>query len=388
MFKNGLKTRLSEKVHQLYSHRLAADPYGKFVYSDSSSSGQNIQRINITCNSNKTCVTGSTYTLTGGDREIFSIGTYGQNVISTDVDGVKTYNTLAALIDHSSVGTSDFPASNGRTFNPRLICSDQNGIKYVFDERDEESCLWKVDQQGTWFGIITGVPAGRPIDMCHDFGTCIYLLYPDFIVYVISTDSEGIVNSVNIFANIYSGIPQSSDMPDIRNVYKSITVTPDGTVFVSDGSAVYSISPFADKNGNPLNDYPRVSIKCTNGRELTDVYIALNIQNIVAGSKTRTGYVDGSDALFNRIASMTSDIYGTIYVCDMASYAIRALVTDSSTGLINTVTLAGNGQSGLHDGSGADSQFIQPSVVRWTTLDTGVCVLYVLDDHSFIRMIY
>jgi sugar lactone lactonase YvrE len=91
------------------------------------------------------------------------------------------------------------------------------------------------------------------------------------------------------------------------------------------------------------------------------------IRRVGANGETRTatgkaggGFADGdtSSAQFNMPASVAVDAAGNIYVADSENHVIRRI---SSAGVVTT--LAGNGEPGSCDGTGAAARFRLPSAV-------------------------
>jgi len=94
----------------------------------------------------------------------------------------------------------------------------------------------------------------------------------------------------------------------------------------------------------------------------------------LAGSAGAAGYADGSGgaARFNAPSRLDTDSDGNLYVTDSGNSAIRRV---TPAGVV--VTMAGSGNCGSSDGSGAQAQFCNPKGIaldRWGNLwvaDTG-----------------
>jgi hypothetical protein len=361
MYKNGNSVDLFEEQGEKIYYSFCIDPHGNFVYFkryDSNVGVGPIERLDIIC-PKTTCISGEVSTITSG-VSVLSLDASGNDISILDSQGVITYNELGMITQQSNIGPTNTVAQWNYNYNPTMVCYDTNGFKYVVDVRGAYTHIWMIYPNGSWSAILSD-SSYIISDMCHDFNNNIYILATNNTILVCNTVYDPIqgIYIMDRF-DTFNGVPGS---PEVSN----ITVSPDGTIFVSNGTGIYSIEPFYDMTGNIVNT------------SYTPV--------LVAGSATNNGYTDGQNALFNNITSITSDIEGTIYVCDYDNYAIRALVPDPITGIIDTVTIAGNGVSGLVDGTGPVARFLHPSAVRWTTNSTGECVLYVLDDGTYIRRI-
>jgi len=233
-----------------------------------------------------------------------------------------------------------------------LVCYDQYGMKYVYDNRGSFSKLWSILPDNHWQEIVyTGLD--DIIDMCHDNDQCLFLLSNDFVITVINVDKFGQVNSINQYAARNSTF-------DGKGLYNCMTVSNDHTVYVSRwGRAIYKIEPFADESGNPLKVYDSFELQMSNGDIIT-VYDAIDPSEIIAGDPNTSG----PKPLFNYITSMSIDMNGYLYVCDRDSKEIRCIYEDLSK--TKTITTALN----------------CPTIVRATNLPTGQCVLYVADRNS------
>jgi hypothetical protein len=365
MYKNGNSVDLFEEQGDKKYYSFCIDPHGNFVYfrrvliiaTDNSEYGP-IERLDIIC-PKTTCIGGEVSTIADG-VSVLSLDASGNDISILDSQGVVTYNEVGMITQQSNIGPTNTVAQWNYNYNPTIVCYDTNGFKYVVDVRGTNTHIWMIYPNGSWSAILSD-SSYIISDMCHDFNNNIYILTTDNTILVFNTVYEPIqgIYTMDRFDTFHS-VPGS---PEVG----SITVSPDGTVFGSNGTGIYSIEPFYDMTGNIVNT------------SYTPV--------LVAGSATNNGYTDGQNALFNNITSITSDIEGTIYVCDYDNYAIRALVPDPLTGILDTVTIAGNGVSGLVDGTGPVARFVHPSAVRWTTNSTGECILYVLDDGTYIRRI-
>jgi len=94
----------------------------------------------------------------------------------------------------------------------------------------------------------------------------------------------------------------------------------------------------------------------------------------LAGSAGAPGYADGSGgaARFNAPSRLATDSDGNLYVTDSGNSAIRRVTPAGAV-----VTMAGSGNCGSSDGSGAQAQFCNPKGIaldRWGNLwvaDTG-----------------
>jgi hypothetical protein len=362
MYKNGNSVDLFEEQGAKTYRTLVTDPHGNFVYFIRSESGVGgpLERLDIIC-PKTTCISGEVITITNSNGvSVLSLDASGNDISILDSQGVVTYNELGMITQQSNIGPTNTVSQWNYNYNPTIVCYDTNGFKYVVDVRGTYTHIWMIHPNGSWSAILSD-SSYIISDMCHDFNNNIYILTTNNTILVYNTDYDPIqgIYTMDRF-DTFNSVPGS---PEVSN----ITVSPDGTVFGSNGTGIYSIEPFYDMTGNIVNtSYTPVR---------------------VAGSDTNNGYTDGQNALFNNITSITSDIEGTIYVCDYDNYAIRALVPDPFTGIMDTVTIAGNGVSGLADGMGPGAQFLHPSVVRWTTSSNGDCVLYVLDDGTYIRTI-
>jgi sugar lactone lactonase YvrE len=99
------------------------------------------------------------------------------------------------------------------------------------------------------------------------------------------------------------------------------------------------------------------------------------------GDRDGTGGPNGTSE-FAQPTGLAVDLTGHVYVADYSSHRIRKLDANG-----NTITLAGNGQSGFHDGSGGpagDAQFGAPISV---TIDASGNVYVADGGNNRLRMI-
>ena len=95
----------------------------------------------------------------------------------------------------------------------------------------------------------------------------------------------------------------------------------------------------------------------------------------IAGDPLNAGWADGTgtNALFDNPAALTVDSLGTVYICDSANHAIRAMKGDSVS------TFVGTAHSGSQDGVGSNACFNNPNGI---TVDVSN-ILYVADTGNF-----
>ncbi len=261
------------------------------------------------------------------------------------VDSDRRVTTVAGVAGVS--GKSDGPDGEARFNRPIGIAVNRDGVVFIVDSSN--SCIRRRTPDGTVdtlagkpgnSGFADGqgdlarftLPGGIALDPAGN------LLVADTYNHCIrGVSPEGMVSTVAGIPNL----PGAVDGPSASarfNAPMSLTVAPDGTVFVSD-------------SGN--STIRRISV---DGSVST-----------IAGLAGAAGFADGpgETARFNNPAGLALDSHGDLHVADMENRCIRRVTPAGGV-----TTVAGQpGPFGSDVGTGSEARFFRPAALAFDSHD-------------------
>jgi len=278
---------------------------------------------------------------------IFGIASFSCNKTEDIPEPTITVSTLAG---NGTVGFADGIGVEAQFNRPCGVAVDASGNVYVGDR--DNNRIRKITSAG-----VVSTLAGSEIGFADGEGTTAKFCFPQGI----AVDASG---------NVY--------VADMGN-HRIRKITPAGLVSTLAGSVIGfadgigAAAQFSQPHGLAIDASGNLYVGDWSNHRIRKITPA-GVVSTLAGSGT-DGFADGAGAVaqFNLPKGVTVDVSGNVYVADVGNNRIRKI---TPKGVVST--LAGSGNDGFVEGSGAVAQFRFPQDV---VVDVSGNV-YVTDMHN------